>query len=49
MLRYMIISMAWLGACALLAGFGVNVPDKIFYPVLALIMIIAAVVFRAEG
>lgn len=45
----MILSMSWLIVCMVLYSIGIFVPDCVFYPVLAVILLIVALMFNTEG
>ena len=46
---YLLLSLSWLAVCMVLFWFGIFVPDCVFYPVLAVILVIAALIFNREG
>lgn len=44
----LVLSMSWLIVRASLCSIGIFVPDFVFYPVLAVILLIVALMFNAE-
>lgn len=46
---YLLLSLSWLAFCMVLFGFGIFVPDYVFYPGLVFVLLVTGLIFSAEG